>query len=58
MFEEKQIDEVKAEKTSSLIALKDFKFADGKKVYEIKKGDKIDVPKKFLPNLKTEKVIK
>lgn len=40
-----------------LIALKDFKFAFGKDVYEIKKGDEIKVPAMFLANLKTEQVI-
>ena len=40
-----------------LIAKKDFKFKHDKIVYEIKKGDEVKVPKKFLQNLKTEKVI-
>ena len=56
--QEEQREEVSAKKSSKLIALKDFKFSDGKNVYDIKKGDSIDVPKKYLPNLKTEKVIK
>ena len=41
-----------------LIAKKDFiiNFNDYRKV--IKKGDKLgDIPEKFMPNLKTEKVI-
>lgn len=53
--EEKHV-EVKEPK--KLIALKDFKFSDGKKVYDIKKDEEIIVPEKFLQNLKTEKVIK
>lgn len=52
--EEKQEE---AKKKSKLIALKDFKFKHGKDVYEIKKGSKVEVPKMFLDNLKTEKVI-
>lgn len=52
--EEKQDGEPKAKK---LLAKKDFKFKHGKDVYEIKKGEKVDVPKMFHQNLKTEKVI-
>lgn len=57
MNEEKQ-EEEKASEGRKLTALKDFKFKHGKKVYEIKKGKEVNVPKMFLPNLKTEKVIK
>ena len=58
MKEEKQQDEVKQNKKSKLVALKDFKFKHGKDVYELKKGDEVEVPKMFMQNLKTEKVIK
>lgn len=55
MENEKEVKEIK--KSKKLIAKKDFKFALGKDVYEIKKGEEVNVPKKFLANLKTEKVI-
>ena len=38
--------------------LKDFVIKHNEFYYEIKKGEAIKVHKKFLPNLKTEKVIK
>ncbi len=49
---------VETPRKKKLIALKDFKFKHGKKVYEIKKGEEVNVPKMFLQNLKTENVIK
>lgn len=49
---------VETPKVKKLIALKDFRFKHNKDVYEIKKGEQVKVPKMFLPNLKTEKVIK
>jgi len=58
MFNEEKMEEVEAPKKGKLIALKDFRFAFGKVIYEIKKGEEVNVPKAFLPNLKTEKVIK
>lgn len=58
MFKEKLEEEVKEKKGKKLVALKDFKFMSGKDIYEIKKGEEVNVPKVFLPNLKTEKVIK
>lgn len=40
-----------------LVAKKDFLFSYNGKIFNIKEGDKIDVPKELLQNLKTEKVI-
>lgn len=56
MEKEKQDKPAKKEE-KKLIAKKDFKFAFGKDVYEIKEGEEVKVPKMFLANLKTEKVI-
>jgi len=47
-----------SKKEKKLVALKDFKFSDGRNIYDLKKGEAIDVPKRFIPNLKTENVIK
>ena len=58
MSKEENMEEVEASKGKKLVALKDFKFKHGKEVYEIKKGEEVKVPKMFLQNLKTEKVIK
>lgn len=45
-------------KNEKLIALKDFKIVHNDFVKEIKKGDDLsDVPKAYIDNLKTEKVI-
>ena len=56
MFEktEKQTEE---KKESKRIALKDFRCFHKGKVYEIKKGEAVEVPLDLLKNLKTEKVI-
>ena len=59
MSEEKQIDEVKPK--SDLIKikpLKDFIIHMNEFHYELKKGESMEVHKMFLPNLKTEKIIK
>lgn len=53
-----QNENAEGSRKKKLIALKDFKFKHGKKVYEIKEGKEVNVPKIFLANLKTEKVIK
>lgn len=45
-------------KTSEVKPLRDFTIKHNEHFIELKKGEKIDVPKKFLQNLKTEKVIK
>jgi len=55
---EKKGDSRKKEKSgSSNIAKKDFRIKCNDDDICIKKGDKIDVPAKYLPNLKTEGVI-
>ena len=57
--EEKKEEEVKVE--SELVKvkpLKDFKIRFNEFSYELKKGESIEVHKMFLPNLKTEKIIK
>lgn len=41
-----------------IVPLKDFVIKHNEFFYELKKGQEIEVDKKFLPNLKTEKVIK
>lgn len=38
--------------------LKDFKFKCNEFKYDLKKGKEIKIEKRFLPNLKTEEVIK
>jgi len=57
MSKEQKEDLSEAPKKKQLIAKKDFKFKHGKDVYEIIKGEVIDIPKMFHANLKTEKVI-
>lgn len=52
--------DVKAEAKPELVSinpLKDFVFSFNKDKYELEKGKEIKIPKMFLPNLKTEKVI-
>ena len=39
-------------------ALKDWQIVQGDFVLEIKKGEEIEVPEKYLPTLETESVIK
>lgn len=58
MREENKTSEAVAKKEQKILALKDFKFKHGKDVYELKKGEKVEVPKMFIANLRTEKVIK
>lgn len=48
----------KVEKLVSIKPLKDFVIKFNDFYYNIKKGEEIKVDKMFLPNLKTEKVIK
>lgn len=57
MIEEKKEVKTKSEFTE-IKPLKDFVICMNEFYYEIKKGEKIKVHKMFLPNLKTEKVIK
>lgn len=57
MFEDEEKKEVKIE-PKKLKALRDFKFSFEGKVYDLKKGEAVEVPSKLLQNLKTEKVIK
>lgn len=45
------------QKVQKLIAKKDFVIHHNEIHIEIKKGDAVSVPEKFLPNLKTEGVI-
>ena len=55
MKEEKEIKQEK--KVGKLIAKKDWLIVQNKERYDIKKGDEVKVPKKFLECLKTENVI-
>lgn len=55
---EKEEEKTKEKSSGKKIkAKKDFKFSHGKEIYEIKKGETVEVPEMFLANLKTEKVI-
>ena len=47
----------KKDKEIKLIAKKDHTIVQNAERYEIKKGDEINVPKRFLDALKAEKVI-
>jgi hypothetical protein len=44
--------------TQKILPLKDFIIKHNGFYYEIKQGEEIEIDKKFLANLKTEKVIK
>ena len=48
----------KVSKIQKIKPLKDFVIKQNDFYYEIKKGESIEIDKRFLPNLKTEKVIK
>lgn len=48
----------KKSRPKAIKPLKDFLFAHGKDVYNLKEGIEIEIPEIFLANLKTEKVIK
>jgi hypothetical protein len=50
--------EAKKEKTKKVIPLKDFMIRCNEFSYDLIKGEAIEVDSRFLPNLKTEKVIK
>lgn len=57
---EKEKDEKLKKKMSlgkKLIAKKDWLIVQNDERYEIKKGDEVNVPKKFLEALKSENVI-
>ena len=57
MSKEKETKQEKKEKVVKLIAKKDWLIVQNKERYDIKKGDEIKVPKRFLEVLKTENVI-
>ncbi len=55
----KEKEEVKTKSDlKKVMPLKDFVIKMNEFYYELKKGEAIEVHKMFLPNLKTEKVIK
>ena len=54
---EKKGESPKRGKSTSSIAKKDFRIKCNDDDICIKKGEKVDVPAKYLPNLKTEGVI-
>ena len=54
---EKQKVKEKKDKVKKLIAKKDHVIFQNDERYDIKKGDEVKVPEKFLEVLKTEKVI-
>jgi len=53
----KEKDEKKEKKGDKPKALKDWLIVQNNERHEIKKGEAVDVPEKFLEVLKTEKVI-
>ncbi len=57
MKENKKEIKVKLEPNKK-VALRDFHIKHNEHDIEIKKGDVVNVPKMFIPNLITEKVIK
>ncbi len=58
MFEEEtEIVEAESE-FETIYPLRDFVIKMNEFYYDIKEGEEIEVHKMFLPNLKTEKVIK
>ncbi len=57
MKKEKEVKQEKKEKVAKLIAKKDHVILQNKERYEIKKGEEVKVPEKFLEVLKTENVI-
>lgn len=59
MFEEKElVQEEKKAKSKKVTPLKDFKIRCNEFSYDLVKGEAIEIDARFLPNLKTEKVIK
>ncbi len=56
--EEVKIEETIEAKTKKIKPLKDFVIHHNEFHYDLKKGEEIEVDAKFLPNLRTEKVIK
>lgn len=57
MKKEKELKDEKAKKVSKLIAKKDHVIKHNEHYIEIKKGDEVKVPEKFIETLKTENVI-
>lgn len=57
-MEEDHKPQVELPSTKEIKPLRDFHISCNDDNIEIKKGEKIRVPEKYLPNLKTEKVIK
>lgn len=55
---EKKTEVKKKKGPKSIKPLKDFRCKFENQVYDMKKGEEIEVPSKLLVNLKTEKVIK
>jgi hypothetical protein len=58
MEKEKSSKSSKKTEMKEVKPLKDFTIVQNEHKYELKKGEAIEVPKMFLQNLKTEKVIK
>jgi len=57
MKKSKEQKQAKSEKVDKLIAKKDHVIFQNDEKYVIKKGEEINVPKRFLEVLKTENVI-
>ena len=57
MKKEKEAEQEKKEKVVKLIAKKDWLIVQNDERHEIKKGDEVKVPKRFLVALKSENVI-
>lgn len=57
-YEHDVIEKEKPSKEVEVKPLKDFIIKHNDFYFELIKGEKISIPKMFIPNLKTEKVIK
>lgn len=58
MDDEKKDEKKEGKKLKKIKPLKDFCFFHNGDLYDLKKGEEVELPEIFLPNLKTEKVIK
>ena len=57
MKKEKELEQSKSEKVAKLIAKRDHVIFQNGERYEIKKGEEIKVPKRFMATLTAEKLI-
>lgn len=57
MNSKKEVEQENKPKAKKLIAKRDHTIVQNNERYEIKKGEEVKIPKKFLEVLKTENVI-